>query len=212
MKITGKNLFRLLKENANTLQPQLRLAIDGFNNYSLRLVPTNPNYLDDSDIKLLTTLRNHYVKSFLTEFDANDSQTASWLAKIVHEDDSRILFIIENEAHERLGYMGLAYINWNKSYVEADAIVSSGRTPKGLMTCALRALLTWAKQYLHLENVGVRVLSDNPALTFYKKMGFVETQRVPLRRTEKEGFIAWIEDSSLITSDRYLVHHQWNEH
>lgn len=211
MKNTGQNLIRSLKETANSSEPQFRLNIDGFNEYFLRIVPTNPNCLDVSDIRLLTTLRNLYVKSFLTEFDANDNQTANWLSKAVHEDDSRILFIIENEFHERLGYMGLAYIDWKNSYVEADAIVSAGNTPKGLMTCALRTLLMWAKKSLLLENVGVRVLSDNPALTFYKKMGFVETQRIPLRRTEKDGFIAWIDDSSLNTSDRCLVHHQWNE-
>lgn len=210
MNDTNKNLFKSLKDNANTSQPQLRLAIDGFNNYFLRLVPTNPNHLDVFDIKLLTTLRNRYAKSFLTEFDANDGQTANWLAKVVHVDDSRILFIIENERNERLGYMGLAYIDWNNSYVEADAIVSGGSTPKGLMTCALKTLLVWAMQFLQLKNVGVRVLSDNPALIFYKKMGFIETKRVPLRRVEKEGLTAWVEDSSLITSDRYLVHHHWN--
>ena len=206
-----RDLLRFLKKSSSTSWPQLSLAINEFKGYYLRIIPTNIEYLDELDIIFLTNLRNRYVKSFLTEFVANDHQTANWLANTVHADDTRILFMVENEFHDRLGYMGLAYIDWEKSYVEADAIVSGGFTPKGLMASSLRTLLLWAKHQLSLENVGVRVLSDNPALSFYKKIGFEENKRVPLRSTSSGTSIEWVEDISLTTPDRYLVHHFWNE-
>lgn len=211
MKNNRRNLLKTLKDSASTLWPQLTIRINGFPGYYLRIVPTDAHSLDKADVSLLTNLRNRYVKSFLTEFLANDIQTSDWLTNNVHFDDSRILFIIEDESHKRLGYMGLAYIDWELCYAEADAIVSGGETPKGLMSSALMTLLYWAKNQLLLQKIGVRVLSDNPALSFYRKLGFKESRRVPLKSILNEELTTWIEDESIADSKRYLVHHLWDE-
>ena len=192
--------------------PQLGLKVPGFEGYFLRLVATRHGHLDPLDVACLTTWRNRYVNAFLTEFTANDERTSRWLSESVHADDGRILFMIETTQGERVGYMGIANIDWDSSYVEADAIVSSGDTPKGMMTAALRAILRWAKGQLGLKVVAVRVLSDNPALAFYRKLGFEETKRVPLKRVVSGDLVSWIEDGTLPSSERYLVHHLWNDH
>lgn len=212
MSATGKELLRLLKNVAGAPGPQLGLKITGFEEYFLRPVPTNRQYLDSNDVECLTNWRNRHVKAFLSEFPATLEQTTRWLAETVNSDDSRILFMIENSQRERVGYMGIAYIDWEKSYVEADAIVSGGGTPKGMMSAALRTLLRWAKGQLGLGTVAVRVLSDNSALTFYRKLGFVETNRAPLRKNVSGNFVSWIEDNTLSSAERYLVYNLWNDH
>jgi RimJ/RimL family protein N-acetyltransferase len=210
-KFSNKAFFRLIKESAGSLGPQLGLRINGFDGYFLRPIPTKYDFINDKDVTNLTKWRNLYKNSFLTEFIATDEQTFEWLYKKVHFDDSKILFMLENKNLESIAYLGIGYINWKISYVEADSIVSAGISPKGLMTEALKTLLYWANGQLRLTEVGVRVLSDNPALAFYKKMGFVETKRVPLVRKELGNVITWVEDFQLNTADRFLVHHMWTK-
>jgi hypothetical protein len=50
------------------------------------------------------------------------------------------------------------------------------------------------------------VRSDNPALAFYGKVGFVEQQRVPLARKENDDGVVWVEDASATDSVASLVH------
>jgi RimJ/RimL family protein N-acetyltransferase len=207
----NKDLFRLIKEFAGSSGTHLGLKINGYNDYFIRPIPTKYDLIIKEDVYVLTKWRNLYRKSFLTEFDATETRTVEWLSKKVHYDDSRILFMIENNLQQQIAYLGIGYINWEISYVEADSIVSGGFAPKGLMTKALKTLLKWANGQLNLTTVGVRVLSDNPALSFYKKMGFSEIKRVPLIRKEFENFIAWSEESQLKTADRYLVYHIWKQ-
>ncbi len=212
MNTFAKDLLRRLKNVAGAQGPQLGLKIPGYEGHFLRPIATKREHLDPADIACLTNWRNRHVGAFLTEFTATYERTSRWLSDVVHNDDSRILFMIEGAQGERVGYMGIAYIDWERSYVEADAIVSGGGTPKGLMSAALRVLLHWAMGQLGLKVVAVRVLSDNPALDFYKKLCFKETQRIPLKRIISDDFISWIEDETLATPERYLVHHLWNGH
>jgi ribosomal protein S18 acetylase RimI-like enzyme len=102
--------------------------------------------------------------------------------------------------------MGLAFIEWSAGSGEVDAVVRGREAPRHLMSDALRTLTSWATRRLKLKDIGVRVRSDNTALEFYKKFGFVEDRRVPLRRTEVADGILWSEDASLPPGDPSLVH------
>ena len=150
----------------------------------LRPVATRSDAIDTADVHVLSQWRNRFVQSFLTEFEANDERTKHWLTSMVGPDDSRILFMVDDaQSGETIGYMGLAYINWAERSGEADAIVRGAEAAPGLMKRALLTLLRWARQQLGLQRLGVRVRSDNAAIEFYRKLGFEETRRVPLRRT-----------------------------
>jgi hypothetical protein len=59
---------------------------------------------------------------------------------------------------------------------------------------------------LGLGSIGVRVLSDNPALEFYRRSGFVEQTRVPLRATPTADGVAWQEAPDHPNPERELVH------
>lgn len=172
----------------------------------LRPVATTPGSINPDDVRHLTEWRNRFVTSFLTEFTATEQRTSRWLAETVGPDDGKILFMLDDVRGEPFGYMGLAFINWADSHGEADSVVRGAPARPGLMTVALHTLFDWAREHLKLSSFGVRVRSDNTALDFYRKAGFIETRRVPLRREEEEGFIRFVEAAEHEISTISLVH------
>lgn len=187
-------LLKILKKVAGTAGPQLVLPIGNPVCAFLRVVATEKGYLKQSDVSLLTKWRNQYVTSFLSEFEANEKRTANWLMNVVGPSETKLLFMVDDLYGQTFGYMGIAFIDWEKCYCEADAVVRGGSAPAGTMSNALRVLLAWSREHLGLKNTGVRVRSDNPALAFYEKFGFIEEKRVPLKLlTETDGQV-WVED------------------
>ena len=204
--VAGKALLRYYKESAGQPGVSLGLTIGkpyiGF----LRPVSTRPAFVNNADVELLTAWRNRFVGSFLTEFTATPAQTAKWLVNQVGPDDTRILFMVDDPFGRTFGYMGIAFIDWELKYVEADAVVRGDQAPGGTMSAALKTLLLWAVTHLGLKHVHVRVRSDNPALGFYRKFGFEDVKRVPLKRMEENGRVAWVEDQSMPGSPVTLVY------
>ena len=203
---TGKALIRCLKDSSGLNQTNLVIPVGHSVNAYLRVIPTVREELDPVDLRLLSEWRNKYVKSFLTEFHAHPERTAKWLTEYVHQSDGKILFMLESLDGVRLGHIGLAFINWETGYGEADAIVSGGDSPRGLMKLALQTTLKWARDQLSLTTLGVRVRSDNTALEFYKKVGFEEIKRVPLRSEKNGEDINWFEDESFLAFEASLVY------
>jgi RimJ/RimL family protein N-acetyltransferase len=207
----GRQLLTSLKATAAVHEATLALPVGDPVCAVLRPIPTAPGCLDPIDLRLLSEWRNRFVKSFLTEFVANDERTGKWLNSAVHKDDGKILLMVENLQRERVGHIGLGFIDWSTGYGEADAIVRGGNSPPGLMKLALQTTLKWAKDQLGLTTLGVRVRSDNTALDFYRKVGFEEIKRVPLAVTETPDMITWFEDRGLKNSRASLVYMIYKE-
>ncbi len=208
----GRALLRAVKASANSGGPALVLPVGRPAMALLRPVATDAAHLDQADVQRLTDWRNRHATSFLTEFQATPEGTADWLSRTVASKDDKILFMVDLAADGRtVGYMGLDYIDWPASYGEADAIVRGEEAPPGLMKEALLNLLRWARHSLGLERLDVRVLSDNPALAFYRKASFVERTRVPLRRVVEPDRILWVEDTAGADIARFLVRLTWKE-
>ena len=208
---TGRALLRSLKDSTHVGAATLMLPVGQPTRALLRPIATLPGATDATDVALLGEWRNRHVKSFLTEFVANDGRTAAWLTGAIHRDGGKILFMLDALDGTRLGHLGLGFIDWSESYGEADAIVSGGASPPGLMKEALQALLRWAREQLGLRTLAVRVRSDNPAVAFYEKVGFREIRRVPLTVKHQPGMVVWTEDATLARSDAYLVHMRYQE-
>lgn len=207
----GRELIAALKQAGAAHAVPLAIPVGHPIQACLRVIPTQEDVLDPLDLQLLSDWRNRYVKSFLTEFHSHPSRTATWLSQHVHHNDGKILFMLESLDGQRWGHIGLAFINWDTGYGEADAIVNGGDAPKGMMKLALRTCLAWAKQSLGLQTLGVRVRSDNPAVEFYKKVGFQEFKRVPLARTVNGNDVTWFEDPSLGNVEPALVYMTYHE-
>lgn len=210
-KLTGRDLFVSIKETAGLPGPNFVIPLGTPPFALLRPLATKKEYLNENDIKCLTDWRNRFVNVFLTEFEANTERTAKWLSDIIYKDNSKIIFMLDNLEGSTFGYMGIGFIDWRNSYCEADSIVRGGDAPKGTMKLALLTLLSWAHNILGLENIGVRVMSDNTALEFYKRVGFEEYKRVPLRRYEERDMIVWKEKEDFNDSKRYLVYMSLNK-
>ena len=204
--LKGRALLRYFKESAGQPGAFPCLAVGRPLRAILRPLPTMAGRINPEDVSCLTKWRNKYVTSFLNEFEATDAQTTNWLVNTIGPDDTRILFMLDDPSSRTFGYMGIAFIDWEKSYVEADAIVRGGDAPAGTMAAALKALLSWAKHHLGLHHVHVRVRSDNPAVAFYQKLGFREFKRVPLRKTDGQNKVVWVEDPSEGSSPVQLVY------
>ncbi len=202
----GQRLLRALKDATIAGTPTLVLAVGDPVRALLRPIATVPGATDATDVRLLGEWRNRHVKSFLTEFVAHDARSIDWLTHSIHQNDAKLLFMLDALDGTRLGHLGLGFIDWEARYGEADAIVSGGESPPGLMKLALQTLLSWARTQLGLENLAVRVRSDNPAVAFYEKVGFREWQRVPLAARRGPESTEWIEDPSLARSEASLVY------
>jgi RimJ/RimL family protein N-acetyltransferase len=207
----GRELLQVLKANARAQQPCLSIPIGVPVEAVLRPVATVAGELNDNDVRVLTEWRNRFVQSFLTEFEATQSRTAEWLTNVVGPDPTRILFMLDDMHGQTLGYLGLAFIDWEQRTGEADSIVRGANAVPGLMTKALLTLIRWAHEHLGLTTLTVRVRSDNSALHFYSKIA-AETRRVPLRRVEEPGMTSWIEDTSLVGSSTELVYLTFHPH
>lgn len=202
----GQRLLRALKDSTLAGKPALVLPVGTPVRALLRPIATVAGATDPTDVRLLSEWRNRHVASFLTEFVSHDERTAGWLSGPVHDNGGKILFMLDDLNGERLGHLGLGFIDWDAGYGEADAIVSGGTSPPGLMKLALQTLLAWAQDQLGLTELAVRVRSDNPAVAFYEKVGFREFQRVPLAVNRGAEFTEWTEDPSLTTSVASLVY------
>jgi RimJ/RimL family protein N-acetyltransferase len=202
----GQSLLRHIKLTTTAHGPVLSLPVGHPREAVLRPVATRKGDLNASDVLALTEWRNRFVTAFLTEFAATEERTANWLIEKVGPDDTRLLFMVDDLKGEPLGYMGIAFINWTTGEVEADAVVRGRDAVPGVMHRGLSVLLQWARQQLGLPRCGVRVRSDNPALEFYRRCGFAESHRVPLKRIVEPGMMRWVEDSELSLPGTSLVH------
>jgi len=203
----GRSLLKSLKAAAGLPGPQVQIPVASPPKALLRPVPTREPLLNPDDVRLLTEWRNRYVKVFLTEFTATENRTARWLSEVVGPADGKILFMLDEPDGTTFGYMGLDFIDWENRTGEADAIVRGKPTSvPGMMTTAIRTLLEWAHGQLGLEELGVRVRSDNEAVEFYKKAGYEEVRRVPLRSIQEPGMVRWVEDEAVQQPAVSLIH------
>jgi RimJ/RimL family protein N-acetyltransferase len=168
----------------------------------LRLRPLQAT-ASSADVALLTEWRNRYREFFLTDFTASVQQTHAWLQK-TGTDPSRILFMIETEGGSPFGHAGLCNLRPADAYAELDNVVRGAEGPRGAMTAAVTMLCDWAASSLCVSALWVRVMSDNPAVSFYEKLGFRRAHDVALEFQRDGSNGIWMERPDRATADRYL--------
>jgi len=202
-----ESLVEGLKSTSRS-RPTLVLPVD--DGLWLRPICSAVATRDDPDVGLLTDTRNRYPRSFITEFVATRDRTARWLREVVTANPGKLLFVLE-DGTDAIGYMGLDFVDWQENTGELDSVARSSPNRPGAMTKGAKTLIAWAREQLELDDIRVRVRSDNPALAFYRKLGFRELRRVPLRSsydTELER-VVWSEEPDLGEPELWLVHHRY---
>ena len=207
-----QKIFQCLKGVGFIDLSNIVIPIQG-SNYCLFPVNCSSNNVKDSVIVALTDGRNENFNSFLSAFFATTERTRNWLVNDVALDNSRIIFTIRELGCNKIyGYAGLAFGDELAKYIEVDSIVRIGRQKiPGVMRSAVLELVRWTLEDLNFKEVWVRVLSDNPAITFYQNCGFINQKFSDLYESsdESNNFISLTterKDKNSSMSGKKLVH------
>ncbi len=153
------------------------------------LVPVSE--LHAGDERLIDTLgrwRERSAFAFPTQFPVTRAGTAAWLRRGVLDVADRILFLVQDRFGHTVGHLGFAGADNAGRALEIDNVVrGEPDVQPGLMGAALAGLIDWAEDCFRPARIHLRVFADNDhAVAFYRRHGFRETGRTPLRR-EADG-------------------------
>jgi RimJ/RimL family protein N-acetyltransferase len=207
--VTGaKELVRRYKTEYPSDPSRWSISASTRTNQSITLRPLQAagEHVSDRDIERLTVWRNDNSRYFLTDFIATPERTRNWVISAAGPDLSRILFLLDTPDGETFGHVGLCSIDEDKSYCELDNIVRGNGGPKGAMAAAVDALTRWTTEALGLKHLWVRVIADNPAVSFYERLGFQFVKDVPLvRHADGPNGWRWHEvGDPVVGAERYL--------
>lgn len=180
------------------------------------LVPITFQYeiISHEYIHLLSEWRKENPIGFASIFKIDDKKTKKWIDSLVLNREDRILFMIETFDEKKIGHLGLSSFNFEQKSCEIDNVVRGVKAPyPGIMKYAMNSILYWGINKLKLEDIFLRVLSDNKhAVDFYKNCSFIEIKKIPLFKVETIDEIKWVEndDKHYKNPDRYYSYMQFD--
>lgn len=148
----------------------------------------------DKDIAMLSGWRRANSEWFSTQFKVTNKGTKKWLAHQVIGAQDRLLFWIQTPDNHPIGYIGLYRFDFKKRTCEIDSVMRGVKNlVPGVMTLALNTLLQWSFAFLKMKAATLRVFSDNQrAIALYKRCGFKEIRKLPLKKVMKGKTTQWI--------------------
>jgi len=154
--------------------------------------------------------RTENSSGFANVFENNINKTENWFDNVLLPREDRILFVIHTLKDIPIAHIGLSTFNFDNKSCEIDNVVRGAKdAPQGIMSCAISSLVTWSKEVLKVNNVYLRVLSDNlPGIHFYEKNNFVKQYDIPLYKHVSKDIIEWIhlDDAEDRRPDRYYTY------
>ena len=170
------------------------------------LIPiTRENLLDnEKNFEIVNSLAQWRVENsqWFDIFPVTFEGTKKWLKDQVVDKRDRLLFLIEDMKGVLVGHMGL-YRGEADNFIRGRKDILHGG-----MTAALTTMLDWAKNDLGLDELYLRVFSENTkAKKLYSRCGFSEVRDIPLKKTVNEEAIRWVEivDGNMLVVDRYFT-------
>jgi len=152
------------------------------------LIPVcNLHERDTASLLKLADWRRNAV-TFHNKFNVTHESTKFWLRNLLLDIPDRILFLVLDEFGTPIGHMGFANALNEEGLMEFDNVIRGlPDLNPGIMGSATLALLNWASASFKPKKFYIRTLeSNNHAISFYKKLGFVFEGRQPLRRVETD--------------------------
>ena len=165
-----------------------------------------PAYID-----FIYKWREENPVGFANRFHGNPEKTENWIDNVLLPREDRILFMVHALDNSPVGHLGLSFFNYETKSCEIDNVVRGQKAFKGLMSLATKTLIEWGKRFLGLEDIYLKVLSDNShAIKFYERLNFRIQDYIPLFKVEKENMIEWLpleEAKSSFSSrpDKYFI-------
>lgn len=165
--------------------------------------------LDPLMVALLAQWRKENQHWFPSAFRVTLEGTKRWMDEQLYQKTDRILFFVLNNQQKMVGHVGLYRFNYQNNFCELDNIIRGNiNLSPGIMTMACQELVEWCFQQLKLKKIYLRVFSDNEkAINLYKRLGFLEIQRVPLCKVSEEENVFWKEvyQTPYLEIRRYFV-------
>ena len=123
-------------------------------------------------IASLTTWRQQYMHFFLTQFNATEVRTQSWLKNVVIPSTDRIFFVIYLLTGEPIGNFGVC--NMTESSGELDNLIRGHEGgAKGLIYYCELAILSWMFGKLGYNTANLHVFSNNlRTIKLHSSVGF----------------------------------------
>lgn len=151
--------------------------------------PEHPDFrlrsIESSDIEDLRAWKNHHKGSFFLKEDITPEKQRVWFNHFCHRAADR-MFVVEqrtDEGWEKIGSMGFRMLR-DEGCVDAYNIMRARKIEPASFTMSdpFRTMLRYAAT-LH-DNLPIRckVLTDNPAVTWYERNGFSKID-------EREGYV-----------------------
>lgn len=181
-----RNTFSFLK-NTQRLDDLFAKSIALKNDMGY-LVPVCELHAKDQQlIEKLAAWRKENSRFFPSQFPVTVEGTGVWLRNNVLDVADRMLFMVTDKFGNQIGHMGYANGLNDAGELELDNIVRGVKNSNpGLMSLALEKLLDWAEEFIGPQRIFLRVFSDNQhAISFYKKLGLVEENRIPLYKYQE---------------------------
>ncbi len=163
----------------------------------------------EDSVRLLAQWREAAANAFPAVFPVTMEGTRRWLLKQLLDTPDRLLYWVVGSDYRKIGHLGLFRFDYEARQVELDNVIRGvSAVLPGVMEAAVHTLLGWTYEQFQVNNILLRVFSDNPrAIRLYERCGFAEMGRVPLERVVEGDVTRWVEvtEPSRATSQRYFV-------
>jgi len=148
-------------------------------NYRLVLL-TEECAQDDQMMGFLAAWREENEEWFPTQFKITLEGTRKWFREGLIEVRDRLLFVIE-VGERMIGHVGMFRFDFKTMNCEIDNIVRGEQGYPGIMGDACLQMMSWGVKVFGVKIYTLKVRhSNDKAVRLYKRIGFVETKRVPL--------------------------------
>lgn len=164
---------------------------------------------DDKEVRLLSEWRKLANPQYFSQFPVTFEGTRRWMKNALMDVEDRILFMIEIPGGVPVGHLGLNRFNFKDRECENDNLIRGvrGGHPR-LMFFSVAAMIQWAFDELGVVNSRGQVISSNAViLRIVGRLGYEETERLPLKKTVRGDVVEWevFEPSPGEEIERYAI-------
>ncbi len=159
------------------------------------LLPVCELHADDEGlIETLGRWREENAHVYPTQFPVTFEGTRRWLRERLLDVPDRMLFLIVERGGAPVGHVGFAGALNDEGTMELDNLLrGSMRGHRDIARLAVEALLEWAQDTVGPEGFTLRVLASlKHVIRLDERLGFVETERTPLRREQSGDVVAYV--------------------
>jgi len=135
-----------------------------------RLVSLND--ISDELVTCMVDWRNKFGSFFITQFNATQARTEKWLKEVIIPDKTRAMYLIEDNAGNWFGHVGVKHLNTNCPELDNMIRGRSGMNPQAMLLAEV-ALLSAIFENASVNAVCLEVFSRNLiALSLHQSIGF----------------------------------------